>query len=444
MPRIQKRPECSGNDCKKIPVFNNEGEFKPLYCGHHKLPNMVDVYSKRCLECKKQPSYNYTNQKTNLYCKDHKKPNMINVKSKRCLECNKIPSYNFKDEKTKLYCTDHKKSGMVNIMSKRCMECNKISCFNYKDTKIGIYCVDHKKDNMVDVRSKKCMECDKQPFFNYKNQTKAMYCGDHRLENMVDVKSKKCMECDKQPAFNYKNELNPLYCKDHKKPNMENVVSKRCLSCTKQPHFNYKSEKTGLYCDEHQLPNMVNIHHKPCKDCGLSYYKLYDDLCVSCHPEKQKIQHKKEQTVADFLTKTFPQQPFVRDKYSTDIKTCTGKYIRPDFVLAMDDKIIIVECDENQHESYPEECESTRMINLSMVYGGLPVIFIRYNPDTFRLNEDVQKVPQKKRLERLGGVLKEHIERQPETFLHVDYLFYDDDRQQRLEETTEFLSKGYI
>ena len=183
---------------------------------------------------------------------------------------------------------------------------------------------------------------------------------------------------------------------------------------------------------------------KDCKDCGLSFKNLYDDLCVSCHPDKQKIQHKKEQTVADFLVNTFPKHTFVRDKSSTDIKTCTGKYIRPDFVLPLEDKIIIVECDENQHESYPEECESTRMINLSMVYGGLPVMFIRYNPDTFRINEDVQKVPQKKRLERLGGVLKEHIERQPESFLHVNYLFYDDDRQRRLEETTEILSRGYM
>ena len=36
-------------ECKKQPVFNKEGESKPLYCSEHKKEGMVDVKNKRCL-----------------------------------------------------------------------------------------------------------------------------------------------------------------------------------------------------------------------------------------------------------------------------------------------------------------------------------------------------------------------------------------------------------
>lgn len=45
--------------------------------------------------------------------------------------------------------------------------------------------------------------------------------------------------------------------------------------------------------------------------------------------------------------------------------------------------MIIVECDENQHGSYACECELGRMITLFQDYGGMPVVFIRYNPDNY-------------------------------------------------------------
>jgi hypothetical protein len=70
-------------ECKKIPVFNIDGQ-KALYCADHKKPDMIDVKHKTCLECKKRPNFNIDGQKA-LYCADHKKPDMIDVKSKRCL-----------------------------------------------------------------------------------------------------------------------------------------------------------------------------------------------------------------------------------------------------------------------------------------------------------------------------------------------------------------------
>jgi hypothetical protein len=47
--------------------------------------------------CKTRPIYNYENETTALYCAKHKLDNMINIKSKRCIYngCSLIPSYNY-------------------------------------------------------------------------------------------------------------------------------------------------------------------------------------------------------------------------------------------------------------------------------------------------------------------------------------------------------------
>jgi hypothetical protein len=64
---------------------------------------------------------------------------------------------------------------------------------------------------------------------------------------------------------------------------------------------------------------------------------------------------------------------------------------RPDFVFKFVDRIVILEVDENQHKSYPEECERIRMFNITQSFGGKPVFWIRYNPDSFKSKNEKQK-----------------------------------------------------
>jgi hypothetical protein len=56
---------------------------------------------------------------------------------------------------------------------------------------------------------------------------------------------------------------------------------------------------------------------------------------------------------------------------------------RPDAMYDLGTHIVIVECDEHQHKSYPCECEQARMINIGQTFGGLRVLFVRFNPDTY-------------------------------------------------------------
>ena len=62
-----------------------------------------------------------------------------------------------------------------------------------------------------------------------------------------------------------------------------------------------------------------------------------------------------------------------------------GKY-RPDFVYERPSSVVVVEFDENQHKTYALRCELARMAEVSLGYGGCPVHWVRYNPDSFRMN----------------------------------------------------------
>lgn len=68
---------------------------------------------------------------------------------------------------------------------------------------------------------------------------------------------------------------------------------------------------------------------------------------------------------------------------SADPAAC-GKY-RPDFSFVTDTSAIVLEYDEHQHEREDPRCELVRMANIFYSYRGLPVTFIRYNPDPFKV-----------------------------------------------------------
>ena len=57
-----------------------------------------------------------------------------------------------------------------------------------------------------------------------------------------------------------------------------------------------------------------------------------------------------------------------------------GKY-RPDFQLVLNDRIIIVECNEHAHSSYSASCENKRTLDIHGAANGVPLIIIAFNPD---------------------------------------------------------------
>ena len=82
--------------------------------------------------------------------------------------------------------------------------------------------------------------------------------------------------------------------------------------------------------------------------------------------------------------------------------------------------------DENRHKSYCELGEINRMKNIYMNEGGIPIVFIRYNPDNFKDdNNKTKKLSQAKKEELLIKWLKYYEKNGVKHNLSVNYLFYD-------------------
>jgi uncharacterized protein YajQ (UPF0234 family) len=451
--------QCLNKDCKKEACFNYKNYTsinirKCIYCSKHKLENMVNIKNKKCIKCNiKQPVFNYKNEKNALYCRNCRLENMINIKSKKCINCNiKRSNFNYENEKYALYCGDCKLENMINIISKKCTNCNiKHPVFNYKGKKNSLYCEDCKLENMINIKSKKCINCNiKRSNFNYENKKTGLYCGDCKLENMIDIKSKKCITCNiKQPVFNYENEKTRLYCRDCKLENMIDIKNKKCITCNnKTSIFNYENEKVGLYCGDCKLENMINIKDTKCKihlcDTQVSN-KQYKGYCLRCFihnfPDSNIIRDygTREDKVTEFIKNEFKD---LNINYNKQIQGGCSQ-TRPDIFIDCLTHSVIIEVDEHQHKSksYTPECEIQRINNLFTDLADRPIIFIRFNPDSyinkkgklikscFEYTEDKGLPKANKTLQPRLNKLKENIEKYineiPNINIIIIKLYYD-------------------
>ena len=94
------------------------------------------------------------------------------------------------------------------------------------------------------------------------------------------------------------------------------------------------------------------------------------------------------------LVKAFPSTAFVFDKVIDD--GCSRR--RPDVFIDLLTHVVIVECDETQHRGSSYSCETRRTMELFEDVNRRPTVFIRFNPDTYRVG-DV----------RVGGCFREDV-----------------------------------
>jgi hypothetical protein len=186
----------------------------------------------------------------------------------------------------------------------------------------------------------------------------------------------------------------------------------------------------ALRCDRHAIDGDVELFTQPCKGCGFDELLMTSGICTSCAVPSHV--HLKEQIVHDFVRFKDSEQETKQDKrwslisHDRSIDTsCTRR--RPDFVLDFKSFFVVLEVDENQHKSYPCRCEHSRMLEVFQSLNGAPVLFIRYNPDSFKDDEGRRrKVPAKQRLKLLGCLL-DHLSSLDSlpSISCITYMFYD-------------------
>src|SRR3989338_11228147 len=173
-------------------------------------------------------------------------------------------------------------------------------------------------------------------------------------------------------------------------------------NCNKKPIFNLPTEKKGLYCFEHNPDdNMKAIHKRKCRYCDMDETLKY--ICNDC----KKIKNKKEWCIVRYLRKNIN----TTFEYNTNkmLNGCSKK--RPDIYFELNKHCLIVEIDENQHNTYDDVCECARLNEIVNGIGGRSVIIIRYNPDKIKNNNKIIKIDQQTRLNLLTDTIKKELTR---------------------------------
>jgi hypothetical protein len=410
--------------CGRNGVFNKKEEKFGRRCKEHAEPDMIDVKNRKC-QCGKRPNFNFPGQDVGICCAGCKKSGMVDVKNRKC-KCGKQPTFNFTGQNIGICCAECKIPGMVDVNHKKC-KCGKIPVYNFLGQDTAICCTNCKEPGMVNVKSKKC-KCGKIPSFNFPGQDIAICCANCKKPNMVDVISRKCTypNCKTRARYGLPHNF-PSHCSQHRQEGM--IVNPRA-KCKKHgcKELAQYGLKTPIHCYDHRNANDIDLCERICSKCGKLDIVL-NGICVNfCLKEEEmaaiyrKNQKEHENRLAGVLKANF-EPPHQHDKKLEDAQVCDIKS-RPDFLWDFGTHIVIVECDESQHSSNCFEGEQKRMINIWSVLGGIPTIFIRYNPDNY-IAKRGKKESLVKREDILVRWLKKLRSEPPQEKLQVLYLFYD-------------------
>jgi hypothetical protein len=184
-----------------------------------------------------------------------------------------------------------------------------------------------------------------------------------------------------------------------------------------------------IHCEVHKNGNDINLVERICVKCGQLDVLNNENICVNfCMKDEENNVYKrrqklKESRILKFLIETLGE-PSNCDKMIDSVCGKEAKH-RPDIVYDCKTHVVVNEIDEEQHKHNCSLGEQNRMRNIFFAYEGIPVIFVRYNPDHFRVNGQKIVIPIAKREDILLRWVKKAIQEEPKYHLSVIYLFYD-------------------
>lgn len=305
-----------------------------------------------------------------------------------CVDCKvKYASYNFPNLPRR-YCNKCQLPGMIDVAIRRCLSCDKGATFITPNSLL--YCKDHKPQNASKIqKTRTCdvRDCLRTPVYSLSVDSVARACELHKLPGMHS-KKKECefKNCDRTPIFGFPTH-EAITCKQHRTIGQVRHSTRRCdmISCT---HFATHGFNVGEHskCSLHASEGMTDMFSVKCKSCGMMSIVDGSGICESCDPsafeckrlEKQNIVMEYIKNTTDYLTNPEFAARVDRQVLSGCIKQ------RPDIYIDLGDRILIIEIDEHQHRHMDVECERTRMFDIAQALGGIPVIFIRFNPDNYK------------------------------------------------------------
>ena len=214
-----------------------------------------------------------------------------------------------------------------------------------------------------------------------------------------------------------------------------------CTDCKEQAEFGLNKP---LHCLAHQQPNEISLISQACEGCHRVDILNKNRRCITfCEPEAQYQQLKQREKAQENMVLKYLDAEISNELTDEsffdfeDDKTVQNEckiMSRPDRIYDCKTHFVIVEVDEQQHKGKRSSCargeagELARMNNIQ-VAAGMSCIFLRFNPDNFRVAGVLQKVNMCERLTLLVKWLKMCFKMVPEADLQpVKYkkLYFDE------------------
>ena len=289
----------------------------------------------------------------------------------------------------------------------------------------NLYCIHEKRKSCCkicggsylcihSIQKHTCRECSPKSFCEHgKNKIRCKECGGSGICEHNKIKSackecggsqicehnkfkRLCKECDGLGLCEHK--INKSHCKECNGSGIceHNKQKSQCKECGGSGiciHNKYKSAckecKGSSYCEHQKLKRLCRICDGSllcksiwCEKYGVKKYNGYCLLCcINLFPEIEVSRNykTKENNVVTNITTSFTNFTWISDKKIQD--GCSKR--RPDLLLDLGSRIIIIEVDENKHSTYDCICENKRLMEISQDLGHRPIIFIRFNPDSY-------------------------------------------------------------
>ena len=248
---------------------------------------------------------------------------------------------------------------------------------------IKFLCIDCKGNGICEHNRRKtyCKECGGGAICEH-NRIKYQ-CKDCKGSQICihnNVKSK-CKECDGSAICEHNKEKSR--CKDCKGGEIceHNRRRSACKDCYGSSYcIHNKAKSRCKECDGKDLCKTPLCETR----AGLKKYESYCMRCfIHLFPEKPNtLNYKtKEKTIADYILSNFTEDNYTWRADKKIENGCSKR--RPDLLLDLAYQVVIIEIDENQHQSYDCSCENKRIMELSLDVGHRPIILIRFNPDDY-------------------------------------------------------------
>lgn len=214
----------------------------------------------------------------------------------------------------------------------------------------------------------------------------------------IDVKWYNCTLCE------YKSKENGHLKKHTQNRHNIGVIWKRCDIC------DYKCKQNNQL--KRHLSLVHDIGDLECKICLKMVYSLTSltdgqgtyKMCRKCYNKITGKDSRVETIMSKYLDSKFGTEYLIASDNRIYGDKCQS--YRPDKLYASPDRIIHIECDEQQHKGrYEYSCEEKRISEIYDEFCGKNYIIIRWNPDNY-IPVVGMKLTRKERLQLLLDVMK--------------------------------------